>query len=107
MDDFITRREHNEYAHRIDAENERQNKRISALESTVTQIGELTITVKELAVNMANMAKEQEKQNCALEKQAERFDKIEGRDGEKWRSVVSHVVMTVIGAIIAYFFAKM
>ena len=107
MDDFITRREHKEYAQRIDAENERQNKRISALESTVTQIGELTITVKELAVNMANMAREQEKQNCQLEKQAERFDKIEGRDGEKWRSVVSHITTTVIGAIIAYLIAKM
>lgn len=106
MEDYITRVEHNEFAHRIDAENERQNKRLSALENTVTQIGELTVTVKELAVNMANMAKEQEAQNRTLEKQSERFDKIEGRDGEKWRAVVSHITMLVVGAIITYFFSK-
>lgn len=106
MDDFITRMEHNEYAQRIDAENERQNKRITALENTVTQIGELTVTVKELAVNMANMAREQERVNKTLEKQNEKFDTIEGRDGEKWRSVISHITMTIIGGIVAYIIAK-
>jgi len=97
--DYITRKEHEEYAKRIDDENDRQNARLAALENTVTQIGNLTSTVKELAVNMANMVKEQEKQG-------ERLDKMEGRDGEKWRSIASHIATSIVSIIVAYLFMK-
>lgn len=60
MEETISRKEHEEFAKRIDEENHRQNRRIEALEETVRQISDLTSTVKELAVNMKNMLTEQE-----------------------------------------------
>ena len=52
MDDTISRKEHEEFARRIDAENERQNKRLSLLEDNVHQIGSLTASVEKLATNI-------------------------------------------------------
>lgn len=60
MEETISRKEHEEFAKRIDEENHRQNRRIEVLEETVRQISDLTSTVKELAVNMKNMLTEQE-----------------------------------------------
>lgn len=60
MEETISRKEHEEFAKRIDEENHRQNRRIEALEETVRQISDLTSTVKELSVNMKNMLTEQE-----------------------------------------------
>lgn len=99
MEDTISRNEHEEFARRIDEENRRQNHRIEALEATVRQISDLTVTVKELATNMKNMMEEQQKQG-------KRLETIEGRDGEMWRSVVSHIIMLLVGAVAAFFFTK-
>ena len=66
MDNYITRQEHDEFARRQDAENERQNRRISLLEDNVRQINALTVSVEKMAVNMGNMLEEQKKQNIIL-----------------------------------------
>ena len=71
--DFINRKEHEEFARRQDEENRRQNRRIDLLEQ---------------------------------EKQGERLETLESRDGEMWRKVVSHVVTTVVGAVVCYFFMQ-
>jgi len=100
MDDVITRKEHEEFARRIDAENERQNKRLNLLEENVRQIGSLTVSVEKLATSMENMAKEQKKQG-------ERLETLEGRDGEMWRKVAGYVVTAVIGIIVGFIFTQM
>ena len=99
MEDMITRKEHEEFSKRIDEENRRQNRRIEALEESVKLISELTATVKELAVNMKNMLTEQEKQGA-------RLAKMENKDGEMWRTAISHVLTAIIGAVIAFIFAQ-
>lgn len=100
MEDTISRKEHEEFVKRIDAENERQNKRIELLEKSVQQIADLASSVKELAINMGHMSKEQEKQG-------QRLESIEGRDGEKWRSIVSYVITLLVGAIFAFVLTKL
>ncbi len=97
MEDNITRKEHEEFARRIDAENERQNKRIGLLEENVRQIGSLTASVEKLAVSMENMAKEQEKQG-------KRLETLENRDGEMWRKVVAYIATAIVGIVIGYVF---
>lgn len=99
MEDAVTRREHEEFAKRMSEENDRQNKRIDLLGQSVLQVNDLITSVKVLATNMENMAKEQKKQG-------ERLEKLEGKDGEMWRTAVTHVLVAIIGAVIAYFFAK-
>ena len=48
---YITRQEHEEFARRQDAENERQNRRIQLLEDNLWQINALTVSVEKMAVN--------------------------------------------------------
>lgn len=102
MDTPITRAEHDEFVERIkeshkrlEDEDRRQNHRIDELEGTVRQIGDLTASVKELAVNMKNMAKLQEQQGQDIEE-------LKNRDGHMWRTVVSHLATTITGAIVMY-----
>ena len=100
MEDAISRKEHEEFARRIDDENNRQNKRLTLLEESVRQIGSLTASVERLAVSMESMAKEQEKQG-------KRLETLESRDGEMWRKVVGYVVTAVIGIVIGFIFTQM
>ena len=69
MSEYISREEHKEFAERIDAENERQNKRLSSLEETVKEIQRLTIAVERMAVSMEAMTKE-------IASQGQRLDAI-------------------------------
>lgn len=96
-EDYLPRKEHDEFCKRMEDENNRQNKRIGALEDTVRQISALTVSVEKLAVNMESMLKEQGKQG-------ERLATLEGRDGDKWRTVTSHIIMAVVGAVLCYIF---
>ena len=93
---YVTKEVHDEFARRIDEENDRQNKRLSLLESGQTQINELVATVKVLAVNMENMAKEQIKQG-------ERLNEIEGKPAKRWETLISCVITCIVTAAIAYF----
>lgn len=95
MDEFISRAEHEEFMRRLDAENDRQNKRLGILEATVDKIGNLTVSVERLAMSVQTMAGE-------LKAQGDRIEKVEGRDGEKWRTVTSHILTAIVGAIVAW-----
>lgn len=95
MEETLTRREHEEFARRIDEENIRQNKRLEILEDTVRQIGGLTTSVEKLATSIESMVKEQEKQG-------KRLEVLEGRDGEKWRNAVWFILTTIAGIVIGY-----
>lgn len=97
MDSPITRAEHEEFVKRMEDEDHRQNRRIEILEKSVQQFTSLTASVEKLALNMENMLKEQEAQGNRLEA-------LEDRDGEKWRTVTSYVMTTVIGIMIGYIF---
>lgn len=100
--DFITRKEHEVFCELMDSENKRrddennrQNKRLAALEETVRQIGALTSSVERLATNMENMLRN-------IEAQGKRLEALESRDGEMWRKVVGYVATTLIGGVIGF-----
>lgn len=96
-EETISRREHEEFARRIDAENNRQNRRLEILENSMESLQSIAQSVNKLAVNMEGMIKEQEKQG-------ERLEKLENRDGERWRSVTLYVITTIIGIVIGFAF---
>ena len=95
MEDYIGRAEHDEFVRRIEAEDRRQNHRLNLLEETVRQTSVLTISVEKLAVSMERMALEQVEQG-------NRLKRLEGRDGEKWRSVSRYVMTALAGALLTY-----
>ena len=99
MDTSISRAEHEEFAKRIEEENHRQNRRIEILEKNMQQLSALTSSVEKLAYSIEGMVKEQESQGNRLEK-------LESKDGEKWRSVSSYVITVIIGLIIGYIFQQ-
>jgi hypothetical protein len=88
--ELISRAEHEEFRKRIEAEDNRQNRRIEILENSVQQLQELVASVQTLANNMENMVKEQGQQSARLEA-------LESRDGEKWRTVTSHLLTAILG----------
>lgn len=95
MEDVISRKEHEEFARRMEDEHKRVNHRLNDLEDTVRQIGELTASVEKLALSVESMAKSQTKQE-------DRLEELESRDGKMWRKVSGYVLTTVIGAVLTF-----
>lgn len=95
MDEYLTRNEHNEFKEAEEKEHHRANKRIEELEKTVRQINDLTLSVRDLANNMKSMLDKQTEQG-------KRLEELEGRDGEKWRSVSMYVLTTLLGAAVGF-----
>ncbi|MCD8091022.1 MAG: hypothetical protein LUD81_10480 [Clostridiales bacterium] len=100
MDTPITRAEHNEFCKRLEEENQRQNKRLTACEEATKQIQSLTISIQKLADNMEIMCKTQEAEG-------KRLAELESRDGEMWRKVVGYVITAVIGIIVGFVFTQL
>lgn len=99
MEDTISRREHEEFAKRIEAEENRQNRRIELLEESVKQNAELTLSVGKLATSVEQMAKEQAHQG-------ERLETLESRDGEMWRKATGYIVTAVAGIVVGFIFTQ-
>ncbi len=97
--EYISRREHNEFCKRIEEENHRQNRRLELLEESFEQQKELTVSVQKLALSMESMLKEQEKQG-------KRLETLEGRDGEKWRNVTGYIITFIVGLVVSYIFSQ-
>lgn len=100
VEEYITRTEHTEFSRRVDEQNERQNDRLDKLEAALKQILSISTSVEKLAIHMEHMSKEQESQG-------ERLKTLEDRDGEKWRSVVSHIIVAVVTAVVAFILGKL
>lgn len=100
MDTPISRAEHNEFVKRMEDEHHRINGRVKAVEDKVEEIGDLTASVARLASSMEQMLKEQQKQG-------DRLDALEGRDGELWRKATGYVLTTIISIIVGFVFAKL
>ena len=97
MDTPITRAEHEEFVRRIEDEEHRQNRRLDIVEGNVSELMKLTASIERLATNMENMVKEQERQG-------DRLETLEARDGKKWRQVSGYVITAIVGIVIGYIF---
>lgn len=91
--EYVTVQEHNEFAKRIDQENERQNHRLSALEEHFAMVQSLAVSTEKLAVNMEVMAKE-------LAKQGNKLNEIEMKPAKRWDLVITTVIAGVFGALV-------
>ncbi len=100
MDAPINRAEHEEFKKRMEDEDHRQNKRLDAIEEEVRQIRELTVSVAKMAQSLETMTEEQKKQG-------ERLEKIENRDGEKWRTTVAEILKIALGIVLGFVFSRL
>lgn len=90
MDEYVRKEVHDEFARRIEDEENRQNHRLTILEDKIGNLSELTASVKVLASNMERMVKEQEKIST-------RLDAIEAEPAENWKKAVWLIVAAAIG----------
>lgn len=91
--DFLPRTECDLRCQQLKAEDNHQNERIDKLEKQQSHITELTISVKELALEVKNMVREVASQNA-------RIQTLENRDGIKWRDAVKTVITVIITAVV-------
>lgn len=106
MENAITRQEHEEFARRMDAENQRiedenkrQNKRLDALEAVIGQMNSLTVSVEKMAVNMENMLSAIERQGNLIEKQNDRLDEIENEPAKDYKNIKALIATSVVSAV--------
>jgi len=94
---YVLKREFHEYEKRMEEEHARTNERLKAIEGQSTQITDLVVAVKELALNMKTMSDVQITQG-------EKLEALESKDGEMWRKVVAYVITTILGIAIGFVF---
>lgn len=99
VDSPISRNEHEEFVKRMEEEHNRINKRLSLLDEGNKQITDIAISVKELAISVKSMADE-------LAEQRNKLGKLESRDGEMWRKIVSYMITTIAGIILGFVFKQ-
>ena len=97
--DYITRREHEEFARRMDIENERikdenarQNKRIAIVEESVNEFNKLVLQIEKIALSIQQMAEE-------ISKQGERLENIESKPGKRWETLIGGIIGAIAGAV--------
>ncbi len=69
------------------------SKSIQKIENSIAQIHELAASVRELAASVKQIAETQEKQN-------DKIDNLQNKDGEMWRKLVSYAITAIAGAVI-------
>lgn len=99
MDEFLTQKEHIEFAKRMEEEHIRQNHRITTLEKLVEENRNLALSIERLTISVQNMVNEQKAQG-------ERLEALEDRDGEMWRKAMGYLLTAVIGAVVGFMFKK-
>lgn len=92
---YLLRKEHEEFALRMQEENERQNHRLAELEGQGRENHKLLLSIERLATNMENLQRE-------VSEQGDRLGAIESRDGEAWRNAKWYVLIAVVGAVVGY-----
>ena len=99
MDEYVLKEVFEERMKATDAENDRQNHRLTSLEKTFESLNQLVVSVEKLAVAVNNMQKE-------LEKQGKRLDDIEAEPADNWKGLVKTVITVLATAAITYFITK-
>lgn len=103
---YLLKVEHDEFAKRVKEEHERTNARLKEIEERQRENNKMLVNIERIAIGVESNEKELKKINVRLDKQEEKFEALESRDGEKWRSAVSTVFKIVAGAIVGLILAQ-
>ena len=79
----------------IEDDNEVIYQRLNKQAALVEDIQQLSSSVAILANNMKSMLEEQQRQN-------KRLEELEKKPAKRWDAVIDKIIMTVLGAVIAY-----
>lgn len=74
-------------------------KRLDKLEMTINNIYDLTVSVKEIAMELKAMRED-------MNKIDNRVVAIETKPSRRWEGIVDKIIYTIIGIILAFIFSK-
>ena len=92
MDEYISRREHDEFVKRMEDEHTRMNHRLVILEKIAEDNQKMTTNIEKLALNMKHMIEVQQDQG-------KRLDEFEKDRGSGWDSI-KRGLFNAIGAAV-------
>lgn len=97
--EFLTRREHEEFARRMESENarikdenDRQNKRIGVVEESVKEFNKLAMQIERIAVSIQQMTEE-------ISKQGARLEQIESKPAKRWDALTGGIIGAAAAAV--------
>lgn len=103
--EYLTRREHEEFARRMESENarikdenDRQNKRIGVVEESMKEFNRLALQIERIAVSIQQMTEE-------ISKQGTRLESIESKHAKRWDALIGGLIGAIAAAIGAAFMA--
>lgn len=103
--EYLTRREHEEFARRMESENarikdenDRQNKRIGVVEESMKEFNRLALQIERIAVSIQQMTEE-------ISKQGTRLESIESKPAKRWDAMIGGLIGAIAAAIGAAFMA--
>lgn len=103
--EYLTRREHEEFARRMESENarikdenDRQNKRIGVVEESMKEFNRLALQIERIAVSIQRMTEE-------ISKQGTRLESIESKPAKRWDALIGGLIGAIAAAIGAAFMA--
>lgn len=99
MEDAITKAVHDEFVKRVEAEENRQNRRLELVETSIQEIKSVQSDIKAINLNIERILE-------TLRKEESRLDTLESRDGEMWRKVVAYAVTAVVAAVVGFALAQ-
>ena len=98
--DFVTRREFEEYKKRLDDKKSNWDADLVEVKSEVKELRELTTSVSELAQSIKAMVKEQERMAKEQERTSGRLDAIEKRGGKLLWQIVGYLLTAGAGFVL-------
>ena len=97
--EYLTRREHEEFARRMESENarikdenDRQNKRIGVVEESVKEFNKLAMQIERIAVSIQQMTEE-------ISKQGARLEQIESKPAKRWDALIGGIIGAAAAAV--------
>lgn len=92
-ENYVLLEVHNEFAKRMEEEDERQNHRITDLEEHFKIVTNLVVSTEKLALSMESMAKE-------LARQGAKLNDLEMKPAKRWDLIVSTIITGIAGAVV-------
>lgn len=92
-ENYVLLEVHNEFAKRMEEEDERQNHRISDLEEHFKIVTNLVVSTEKLALSMESMAKE-------LARQGTKLNDLEMKPAKRWDLIVTTIITGIAGAVV-------
>ena len=98
-EEFVTQGVFDERLKRVDDENNRQNARISKLETIMDSIRDLTVSVERLTTQIEQMQRE-------IRRQGEHLEAIEKEPADNWKAAGKTILTILLTAAVTYLLSR-